>query len=524
MDDWWAGAEPLISRVFNPRQPRGFHGKWVQIGGSDFTYDGPAGGGGHVRAVMAVADAIDPEPGGQDIAANLRDSARAMYRRDMPTAYRHLDGAAYLDGIYRGGQHRDDIEAIRRSYAKVPPGVSPEGTPPRVPMSLGTHQRELKGREPAPGVTGAYATVARKKGFDDLLHPRDPQGRWRKKAEELDRLAGQVQQEHNAALFGAGGFGLDVDQRNRAAVALRDAADRLRHGDLASADQHLAEARHVAEQMPGHRMRKHAERIGEHHREIRKHRGGGDRLAADEAGLLALLAQGGGGKAGRPSKHRQRARPPASGQAVLDAQLGASITKLLGSLRADLAGGLDWDPAEYLLLLRAGGWDEPLHPRFPSGGPHGGEFRPKHGGMGESRPAAMGESGGNPTVADLMGMVDGLQQQLADREATMRTEYADQLHQVTQQIREEQGRMLGAEERALRADELSDERKKEIVRLIAVVLGLVAAGALIVATAGLALPPLAEAGIAVGGPIAGELIAGLHSGHQRGRARVRVGA
>jgi predicted ABC-type ATPase len=170
-----------------PPEPRGFHGHFPQTGiPSDFTYDGPAGGDGHMRAVLAVADIIAPQPGGQDIAADVRASAHAMYQRDMAAAYRHLDGAIYLDGIYAGEFNRPDLEAIRRSYADVPLGAVVDVDRPTVPPELGTHQRRLKGRPVAPGLVGAEAGDQDPKGgavtsaatWTEKLHPRDDAGKF----------------------------------------------------------------------------------------------------------------------------------------------------------------------------------------------------------------------------------------------------------------------------------------------------------------------------------------------------------
>ena len=147
---WAAWSEKL--------HPRDWHGMWTHVGGSNFTFSGQPGGGGHVRAIHAVADSIEHEPGGRDIAANLRLAANSMYRRDMHTAHGHLDGATYLDGIYRGGEHRDDIEAIRRSFTEVPKGVTPEPSPGGLaPKTISRQQGELKGKPAAPGLTGTYA-------------------------------------------------------------------------------------------------------------------------------------------------------------------------------------------------------------------------------------------------------------------------------------------------------------------------------------------------------------------------------
>jgi predicted ABC-type ATPase len=181
------GPDVLADATFEKAHPRGFHGYWTHVGGSQFTFDGPPGGGGHVRAIMAVADIIEPEPGGQDIAIDIRNSAKAMYERDMPAAYRHIDGAIYLDGIYRGGQHRDDLEAIKRSYADVPKGAQPLEEMPTGPAGFGR-----KGELMPPGLVGAeagepegdpweaMAEVLAKSishAFKDALHPRVPGGK-----------------------------------------------------------------------------------------------------------------------------------------------------------------------------------------------------------------------------------------------------------------------------------------------------------------------------------------------------------
>src|SRR6516165_4811466 len=108
---------------FDPAEKRGFHGKWVTVGGSDFKYDGPAGGDGHTRAVMAVAN-------------------------------RHRGGGAYLDGIYACGFNRDNIDAVRKSYADVPKGAVTEPRESEVPAALGKGQRKLKGQPVTPGVVG----------------------------------------------------------------------------------------------------------------------------------------------------------------------------------------------------------------------------------------------------------------------------------------------------------------------------------------------------------------------------------
>ena len=181
---------------FDPAEKRGFHGKWVKVGGSDFKYDGPAGGDGHTRAVMAVADLVDKQPGMADAATNIRNSAKAMVARDMAAANRHLDGAAYLDGIYAGGFNRDNIEAVRKSYADVPKGTVTEPRESEVPAALGKGQRKLKGQPVTPGVVGAYAGARRTDDEEKLPWPpccaqeieldrafnprelRDPRGKW----------------------------------------------------------------------------------------------------------------------------------------------------------------------------------------------------------------------------------------------------------------------------------------------------------------------------------------------------------
>src|SRR5215471_2804776 len=103
-DLWPAEPAYLVEAArFDPKEARiaggAGGGRWTRIGKSGFTYDGPPGGGGHVRAIMSVADTIAQEPGGADTAHALRESAKAMYRRDMKTAHVHLDNAAYLDSV-----------------------------------------------------------------------------------------------------------------------------------------------------------------------------------------------------------------------------------------------------------------------------------------------------------------------------------------------------------------------------------------------------------------------------------------
>jgi len=164
---------PWAQRAFNPKEARGFHGRWEHVGGSSFNFEGPPGGDGHVRAIMATADDVDRQPGMQDAATDIRNAARAMVRRDMPAANRHLDGAAYLDGIYAGGTNRNRIEAIRRSFAAVPKGAVTEPGLVSPPPELNVkYQRKLKG-QPVPAGIGTYAARA----FDPK-EARDPGGKW----------------------------------------------------------------------------------------------------------------------------------------------------------------------------------------------------------------------------------------------------------------------------------------------------------------------------------------------------------
>jgi phage head maturation protease len=160
-DDMLAYRLAQMERAFNPREARGFGGKWVHVGGSDFTFDGPAGGDGHVRAIMSAADVIGQQPGMADAATDVRNAGKAVARRDLAAANRHLDGAAYLDSIYAGGSNRNDIEAIRKSLARVPKGAVTEPGRPAVPSSLGVHQGRLRGKPVAPGLVGAYASATR---------------------------------------------------------------------------------------------------------------------------------------------------------------------------------------------------------------------------------------------------------------------------------------------------------------------------------------------------------------------------
>lgn len=347
MGEWWTDAEPLISRGgtvlgdeigrFDPAEARGYHGQWVKVGKSSFTFDGPAGGDGHMRAIMAVADNIERTPNGGPTAHAVRESAKAMYRRDMPAAYTHLDSAAYLDGVSgsaaSGAFNRDDIEAIRRSYAKVPKGAIPNQPRPAVWPELAQGQQgKLKGKPISAGVVGTYA---RRGVWDELLHPRDPSGKWRKKAGELDKLAGKVQQQHHALAFGTGGFQLDAPNRNRAAVSIGDAADALRHGDLEKAALELHEAHKVARQMPGKRSHQNAQEIAAAEREIRNHLTDKNIEANPaEQQLMTSLAEQAAAKH-KGKKHRGAA-----------AELAVGLGSVLASIRAELDAERAFNPHE----------------------------------------------------------------------------------------------------------------------------------------------------------------------------------
>lgn len=294
----WAVDEPLTIDRFNPGQPRGFHGRWVYGGAvsasqSAFTYSGPAGGDSHMRAVMAVADLIDRQPAGRDVATAVRNSAKAMYRRDMPTAYSHLDGATYLDGAFTHGQNRPDLEAIRASYAKVPKSAEPTPREPSVPPELSqAQQANLKGRPVPAGVVGSY--VARKGAWNALLHPRDPQGRWAALAKDVDKLAADVQQEHHVHQIATGKFRMDSASGHQAAADLHEAADALRDADLGKASLLLGNAEHAAASIPGKRMRGNVAKIAAHRKTVEKHRGDPEQLESPavqqlNAGLAKLL-------------------------------------------------------------------------------------------------------------------------------------------------------------------------------------------------------------------------------------------
>jgi hypothetical protein len=205
--------------------------------------------------------------------------------------------------------------------------------------------------------------------------------------------------------------------------------------------------------------------------------------------------------------------------------------------------GLDWVPQEYVLAPEPGLITEAYgdlarafnvhelrdpHGRWTRAG-EGGSHVQTLAGLGQ-RPGAGYRPAGHPaapSVSDLAGMVGALTDRLAQAEERARStdvEHARALAGLRDSLRYEQ-KQLAAESAKVAAEgktiaDLSDDRRKEIVRSLATVLGLIAVAGLIIATAGMALPPIAAAGIAVGPLVGGELVTALHETHQHHR-RVR---
>jgi hypothetical protein len=199
--------------------------------------------------------------------------------------------------------------------------------------------------------------------------------------------------------------------------------------------------------------------------------------------------------------------------------------------------GLDWAAAEYEMAA------EPVPGGLLSRAFDQRELRDAHGrwvkgsashvqtlaGLGQQGPRTGYRPAGHPepSVGELAGMVGRLTDRLAAAEEQARStdvEHARALAGLRDSLRYEQ-KQLAAESAKVAAEgktiaDLSDDRRKEIVRSLATVLGLIAVAGLILATAGLALPPIAAAGIAVGPLLAGELTTALHEQHQHHR-RVR---
>jgi predicted ABC-type ATPase len=202
--------------------------------------------------------------------------------------------------------------------------------------------------------------------------------------------------------------------------------------------------------------------------------------------------------------------------ALVDSPLGGGAARHPGDAgdpaagRVTVARGLTWTGGE--MLLR-GKWDAELHPR----GRHG-EFEHAAG------EAPAGPAG--PSPVEVAKMVTDLQAQFAAERDKMRADQAAELNRVTAQLRAEQDRMTQLAGRTAEAKGGSGERRKEIVHAIVNILALVAVGALILATAGAALPPLAAAGVSVGPLIGGEALHVLRGRKPRapGGAAAAVGA
>ena len=183
--------------------------------------------------------------------------------------------------------------------------------------------------------------------------------------------------------------------------------------------------------------------------------------------------------------------------------------------------GLDWAAEEYELLRAF----NPREPRDAHGHwVHGAGHVQTLAGLGQGKRAPAGGEGmrgPDPTVAQLATMVRDLQQQVASQQRRLHVEdtrRGDQLHDVVDNIRTEHAKLIAGERADVKVSGISDERRKIIVETLANVLGLLAVAGLILATAGMALPPLAAAGVAVGPLIGGEAVKLLHERHLQKQA------
>jgi len=180
--------------------------------------------------------------------------------------------------------------------------------------------------------------------------------------------------------------------------------------------------------------------------------------------------------------------------------------------------GLDWDAGE--VLVRA---DVARELRVPHG-PHGGEWTKSLVPASEAPHAAELAGGGAvdaATVRALVSQVAELRARLDDQSKTLRREDSMRMQTALNQMRHEESRMIETAQKIHEEGAAKDEHRHELVRAIAAVLGLVAVGALILATAGAAVPPMAAAGVAVGPLIGSELITFLH--HQAAHRRKTSG-
>ena len=212
----------------------------------------------------------------------------------------------------------------------------------------------------------------------------------------------------------------------------------------------------------------------------------------------------------KAGKHytRNRPEPVAKSMAAIAAHPVRSPTV---AARAQGHVGLTWDGAE--LLLRA---DVARELRVP-GGPRGGQWTksPVAGlipGGGESigggpRPAA---AAAGPSTAELASMVDDLHKQFAEATGQLEQRHREEMHATLADLRKEQAHLVELAQRRTEVTAAREEHRKEVVRAVATILGLVAVAALILATAGAALPPIAAAGVAVGPLIGAETVTFLH--------------
>lgn len=143
-----AGRPGRVIELFNPAEPRGPHGEWVSMGrvaAHAFRYKGGQGGIGHVAAIHKLADYYNPPdtlqiPGGHGqpnemLATALHHAADALSRRQMDSAQRHLDSAAFAARKINP-QAQVHVEAVRRSLAGVPAGVSNRSNPRNRPTTF----------------------------------------------------------------------------------------------------------------------------------------------------------------------------------------------------------------------------------------------------------------------------------------------------------------------------------------------------------------------------------------------------
>lgn len=208
---------------------------------------------------------------------------------------------------------------------------------------------------------------------------------------------------------------------------------------------------------------------------------------------------------------------------VLQALAGWSSGRVLYSRSPKPPEVPDWLKRSAAAAQRAASHFDPNQPRVPGGRHGGGQW--VHGvhllppGEGkDARPAAMSEprpqtvpAMAEPTVTDLARMVGDLSRQLDLAQENMRAQERKDLHNVVTQMRAEQDRLIRLAQRSDQIAAATDEHRHEVVRSVVTVLGLVAAGVLLLATAPALGPALVAAAISVGPLIGAEAIALIHA-------------